>query len=68
MTYLNSIFKYLIGVMLGYLVAAISINFFQGMFSWRSAIMFQAICELPVVVAFLCQDNKYIDVLSITIY
>ena len=50
--------------MFGYMIAALSSNYFPGIFTWRSAIMFQAICELPVVIAFLYQDNEYVDVLS----
>ena len=46
------------------MVAAIVINYFPDMLTWRFAIQLQAVCEVPVAIIFFFQDNKKIDVLA----
>lgn len=52
--------------MLGFMSAAIVVNFLSGILSWRFAIQIQAVCELPIALFFFAQDNKNVDVLANT--
>jgi len=51
-----------LGVVLGYLVAGIIINFFQKYISWRFAIQIQGIVEIFFAIFFYLEKDEYIDV------
>jgi MFS family permease len=53
-----------LGIMLGYMVAAMTNTYLPKMFSWRTAIAFQALMEIPIAIAFCFQPNKFVDVLD----
>ena len=51
-----------LGVVLGYLVAGIIINFFKGFLSWRFAIQIQGIVEIFFAIFFYLEKDEYINV------
>lgn len=53
----------LIGIMAGFMLAAVMITYFGDYLSWRLAIQFQGFCQLPVLIAFFFLDNSRVDVL-----
>jgi len=53
-----------IGIMVGFVFAAIIANYFAGILTWRFAFQVQAIGEVPIALFFFFQDNKKIDVLA----
>jgi len=52
--------------MLGFVFAAIVVNYFAGILTWRFAFQVQAVCELPIAILFFFQDNSKVDVLADT--
>jgi MFS family permease len=51
-----------LGVMIGYLFAAIIINFFPTYFSWRFAVQIQGIAQIPIALYFYLENESYINV------
>ena len=51
-----------LGVVLGYLIAALIINFLNGFLSWRFAIQIQGIVEIFFSFFFYLEKNEYINV------
>ena len=51
-----------LGVVLGYLIAALIINFLNGFLSWRFAIQIQGIVEIFFSIFFYLEKNEYINV------
>ena len=51
-----------LGVVFGYLVAGVIINFFQRYVSWRFAIQIQGIVEIFFAIFFYVEKDEYIDV------
>lgn len=51
-----------LGVMVGYLVAGITINFLNNIFSWRFAIQLQGLAQIPIAFYFYFENEKYINV------
>jgi MFS family permease len=51
-----------IGVMVGYLVAGVAINFFNNFLSWRFAIQVQGIAQIPIAFYFWFEDENLINV------
>ena len=51
-----------LGVVLGYLVASVIINFFQGVLTWRFAIQIQGFVEIFFSLFFWFENDNYINV------
>ena len=51
-----------LGVVLGYLIAALIINFLNGFLSWRFAIQIQGIVEIFFSIFFYLEKDEYINV------
>ena len=51
-----------LGVVLGYLIAGLIINFLNGFLSWRFAIQIQGIVEIFFSIFFYLEKNEYINV------
>jgi MFS family permease len=51
-----------IGVMVGYLVAGVTINFFSNFLTWRFAIQLQGIFQIPIAIYFYLENENYINV------
>ena len=51
-----------LGVVLGYLVASVIINFFKGVLTWRFAIQIQGIVEIFFSLFFWFENDNYINV------
>jgi MFS family permease len=51
-----------LGVMVGYLVAGITINFLSDYLSWRFSIQVQGVAQIPIALYFWFEDEKYINV------
>ncbi len=51
-----------LGVITGYLVAGIVINFFSAYLSWRFAIQVQGVFQIPIALYFFCEDENKINV------
>lgn len=51
-----------LGVMVGYLVAGITINFLSEYLSWRFSIQVQGVAQIPIALYFWFEDEKYINV------
>lgn len=51
-----------LGVMLGYLVASVSINFFKTLVSWRFAIQMQGVAQIPIAIYFFYEREEFINV------
>ena len=50
------------GMISGYIIAGITINFMKGVLNWRFAIQIQGIAEIPIAVMFFFEDEQYINV------
>ena len=50
------------GMISGYIIAGITINFLQGFLNWRFAIQIQGIAEIPIAIMFFLEDENHIDV------
>jgi MFS family permease len=51
-----------LGVVFGYLVAGVTINFFSNFLSWRFAVQLQGIAQIPVALYFFFENEQYINV------
>lgn len=51
-----------LGVIAGYLVAGVTVNFFNKYLSWRFAIQLQGIFEIPIALYFFFEDENFINV------
>ncbi len=51
-----------LGVIMGYMTAGITINFFSKYLSWRFAVRIQGIAEIPLALYFLYEDPDNINV------
>ena len=60
----KSVLNLNIGIMVGFVFAAIIANYFTGILTWRFAFQVQAVGEVPIALFFFFQDNKKIDVLA----
>ena len=50
------------GMISGYIIAGITINFLQGFLNWRFAIQIQGIAEIPIAIMFFLEDENHINV------
>lgn len=51
-----------LGVILGYLVAGLTINFLSHILTWRFAIQIQGIVQIPLALYFYFEDERFINV------
>ena len=51
-----------LGVIVGYLCASIVINFLHGILTWRAAIQFQGIIQIPIALYFYLEKEELINV------
>jgi MFS family permease len=51
-----------LGVMVGYVFAGITINFFSHIVSWRFAIQIQGFAQIPVALFFFFEKEEYINI------
>jgi len=51
-----------LGVIFGYLVAGVTINFFSEYLTWRFAILVQGVAQIPIALYFWLENEKFINV------
>jgi MFS family permease len=54
-----------IGVMVGYILGAITVNLFDKFFGWRFAFMLQGWFMILIGICFIMTDNKALDIFAI---
>lgn len=51
-----------LGVILGYIVASVTINFFSHILTWRFAIQVQGVLQIPIAIYFFSEREEFINV------